>query len=106
MCYTQYNVSVKHNIFITCNVILRRHVSTPSESSSGPLKVHIQGTVLLRGPEDDSEGVETCRPKITFYVIKTVVFDALYFICIDEHIGMTNIKFQVSVTIIKRLVIH
>jgi len=29
----------------------------------------------LRGPEDDSERVETCRPKVTFYVLKTVVFD-------------------------------
>jgi hypothetical protein len=31
--------------------------------------------MLYEGPEDDSEGVETCRPKITFYAIKTAVFD-------------------------------
>ena len=31
--------------------------------------------LYFRGPEDESEGVETCRLKITFYVIKTVVFD-------------------------------
>ena len=47
----------------------------------------------LRGPEDDSERVETCRPKITFYVIKLLCLtDMLYYICIDKHIGMTNIK--------------
>ena len=51
--------------------------------------------LLFRGPEDDSERVETCRPKISFYVTKLFVFltDTLFFICIDKHIGMTNVKF-------------
>jgi len=31
--------------------------------------------------------------KITFYVIKLMCLtDTLYFICIDKHIGMTNVK--------------
>ena len=35
-----------------------------------------------RGPEDDSERVETCRPKLAFYVEKLLCFliDTLYFV--------------------------
>jgi len=40
--YTCTVQHIKHNIFVTWNVISGRHVSTPSESSSGPLKVQIQ----------------------------------------------------------------
>ena len=42
-----------------------------------------------RGPEDDSYNSILCT--------KTLVFltDILYFICIDKHIGMTNVKFNV-----------
>jgi len=37
--------------------------------------------LYFRGPEDDSERVETCRPKIAFYVIKLLYLtDTLYFI--------------------------
>jgi len=51
--------------------------------------------LYFRGPEYDSERVETCRPKIAFYVMKLYVFltDTLYSICIDKHIGTTNVKF-------------
>jgi hypothetical protein len=31
--------------------------------------------LYFRGPEDDSKRVETCRPKIAFYVIKLLCFD-------------------------------
>ena len=31
--------------------------------------------VYFRGPEYDLKRVETCRSKIIFYAIKTVVFD-------------------------------
>jgi len=54
--YITYNVSVKNTTFITHNATLGRHVSTLSESSS------------------DSERVETCRPKVAFYVIKLLCF--------------------------------
>ena len=38
--------------------------------------------LFLEGPEDDSK-VETCRPKIMFYVINgCVLTDILYYICI------------------------
>jgi hypothetical protein len=45
--------------------------------------------VYPRGPEDDSYNSILCT--------KTPVFltDTLYFICIDKHIGMTNVKFNV-----------
>jgi len=50
--------------------------------------------LYLRGPEDDSEIVETCRPKIAFYVINLLCFltDTLYFACTDELFRMTNVK--------------
>ena len=37
--------------------------------------------LYFRGPEDDSERVETCRPKIALYVINLlcVLTDTLYF---------------------------
>jgi len=41
------------------------------------------GICTLGGPEHDSKRVETCRPRIIFYVMN---------MCIDKHIGMTNIK--------------
>jgi len=30
--------------------------------------------LYFKGPEDDSERVETCRPKIEFYVIRLLCF--------------------------------
>jgi len=53
-----------------------------------------------RGHEYDSEGVETCHPKITFYVIILLCLtDMLYCIHIDKHIGMTNNELKHQFTI-------
>jgi len=40
--------------------------------------IYTIGYGTLRGAEDDSEGVETCRPKITFYVIKKLLYLLLH----------------------------
>jgi len=68
--YEVQRKSKEQQFFITQNYILGRHVSTLSESSSGPLILDL----YFIGPEDDSERVETCRPKIAFYVLKLLCF--------------------------------
>jgi len=74
---------VKHNNteYETYNVTAGLHVSTLTESSSGPHDtdpyneciVHsLYGSVSC-GPEDDSVRVETCNPAVTLYVSYSVL---------------------------------
>jgi len=73
----QYKVSVRHNSFVTYNVILGRHVSTPSEYYYSSTTT---ATLLLYL-------VETCRPKITLYITKLLnLTDMLYCICITFYL--------------------
>jgi len=44
-------------------------------TSQNALRTLLTFDLYYREPEDDSKRVETCRPKIIFYVITTVVFD-------------------------------
>ena len=56
--------------------MFRMHSGIPNATIDSIIiaRVHISVTLALyfRGHEDDSERVETCRPKIAFYVIKLV----------------------------------
>ena len=78
---------------------LERHVSIPLESSSGPLWkntdplrrtiVLCNGSVIFqRGPDDDSKGIETCRPRS--------VNNILYDCCVWLNIVVYYIPFHLS----------
>ena len=78
--YKVQRISQKHN-----SLLYKMLFSTLSRSFSGPLKyrskVNDVYSALLTldlnfiGPEDDSERVQTCRPKIAFYILNWCVFD-------------------------------
>ena len=42
--------------------------------SQNVLEILLTLYLYFRGPEDNSERIETCRPKITFYIIKLLYF--------------------------------
>jgi len=52
--------------------------------------------LYFREPEGDSKRVETCYPKIIFYVIKTVVFDTLDCICLSDSFKETSDELKVE----------
>jgi len=80
--HIKYNVSVKTQQFCYIKCYFRATCFDSFWVIFRPSNL-LTLDLYFRGPEDDSERVETRCPKIAFYVIKLLCFftDTLYFIC-------------------------
>ena len=66
-------------------IVLGRHVSILTESSSGPSKKIDPYLVMFKGPEDDSVRIETCRPSTIINIIN------FYFISVFNQVDAQNL---------------
>ena len=90
------SVNLNNTEYETYNVTAGLHVSTLTESSSGPhdtdpykeCTMHSLYGSVSWGPEDDSVRVETCNPAVTLYVSYSVLLCLTYFIhCIQQIVS-------------------